>query len=638
MLKPTTAILSLTLAAGAASAHAAASDGPSLAKLLPAETFLYLSGDVDALVDGIRNLDIARLLQDEEMQDFLAPLYEQMPAISRKDPVGSIWSMAPIADFVAGEVSIGVSGVSFEVTDPDGSTRWLRVSPDKPISARLFHDLASYQETHRTNGKVVRYGAPPCNRIALDFLARIEPGPVVKEHVRRTLARPPEFMEVGTVFVAGREVTAVNIELPDSGGIVTTLYADMSGDRWLIGGSQASFARAIGGGPDEALASTGRFQRFEQELVGDGGALFAFLDVATALRAIESTIPPIVMEAMNINGLDALRGVGVGVSMVNGGVRESILLSYDGARDGVFSLFDAIGGGFPALRNAPASTAAFVGVRLDLARLTDEVRELATILAPRMRWKLDEALADVEFEGWNLLDDVIPAFGSEIGVAVTPPRNSLIPEAMLSLEVRDAQKFGRLLEFGRSVAGQEGLEITDLKLKGGDAGFVMRVPEAPVQPAFALRGNHLLGAISAFSLKNHLSRHVNNPDAETLGQSSEVLPKVLKGLCGGDEKSLAMLVYLDLHSTVPVLYETLAPYAQGAFDEGDLPLDAAMLPMSETVQDYVSGLALGVTSNDNGLGIHAFTPTGLLPAALTAVIAEEMSRGGMQHRRPGDSD
>lgn len=640
----TVSAVSLALLAGLATPARGADVAPAgLAELLPQETVFYFSANAHELVEGIANLDLVRLLQDEEMRDFLAPVFEQLPGISSVDPIGSIWSMAPIGEFVGGDLSIGISGIAMEYANEDGSMTTRRISPDHPLSAHLFHELMSYQQTTWTNGAVSSQGSAPIASLTLDFLASIEPGPALKKHVFQTLAQPPEYMECGEVIMSGRTIQAIRIGIPHSDGVHTTLYADLGGDRWLIGGDQTSFGQALSGGPAHSLAASPTYRAFLDGLTNGKGTLFTFLDLATALKVLRPLVPPIVMEELEINGLSSFMGLGFALSLVNGGVRESFMLGFDGASSGLFALFNALGGGFPALRDAPTSTAAFLGLRVDPSEALRQLKALTKRLAPRMLSGLEAQLESLDYAGFSLVDDVLPAFGSELAVCVSRPKNGPIPEAFLSLELRDEEKFNRLLEFARELATGEGVEIADLALKDSAPGYVVKIPEA-VQPAFVVRQNRLIGAISALSLKNHLSRHVDSPSAQHLGQTSEVLQKVMSGLVAGQTDSLAMLAYLDLHSTIPALYETLAPMLQPILDESGLPLDASLLPMSETVQQYVSGLAVGITADQHGLGVHAFTPTGLLPAAVTALMLEQMDamhRHGihLQTGKPqGDSD
>ena len=598
-----------------------------LPRLLSDDTVAYLTVDAGRFEYGMSSLSLAALLRDPEVQEFLAPIYSEMPGLDPADPVASLLAASPASDFLAGEFSVGISGVSFEIGDLQQETVTLRLSPSHPITARLLHDLTMLHQKGD-------WDSPANVRVSVDFLAAIEPGPALKQMAREFLDSPPPEVAVGGVQIAGAPVTAVNIRLPE--GLMTTIYADLSGDSWLIGGDQASFSKALVGGPKKSLANSSTYKNFHGRVAGEGNTLFCYLDAVKLLGTFRNLVSPIMLEEAEILGIDSLQGVAFGVSMLEGGVRESILLGFDGNPHGIFSLFDAFGGGFPSLREAPPGTGGFLGLRFDPEILKDRMLALVERLAPGLYGEAMEHVSEAEVGGLNLLQDILPALGSELSLAVSQPKNGPIPEVILSMEVRDEARFAKLLDQAGAMAAAEGdATITALALKDGADGFYLTIPEAPVQPAFALRNNRLYGAISPLALKNFLYKHAGNPDRETLADTSEVLPTVMEGLTGGRDEVLTALIYVDLKATVPVLYGATAHFLPGAFAEAGIPLDAAMLPMPETIAGYLSGVALGISSGKEGLSIDIFTPTGIVPMAASAGILEYASR---EQRSKGGAD
>lgn len=614
------------LVAATPAARAVGRGGPELAELLPAETLFYVSADARTLQTGLRSLGLAGLLREEEMQDFLAPLYDQYghDAVYREDPIGSLVDSLGLSDWVRGEAGIGFSGITFHLRD--GTP--LRVSAAQPVTARLFHELISDPSQ----------GAP-ISRVGFDFLASIETGPALRAMVSGFLQDPPPNIEVGRVQMSGQSITAVNIGLDE--GIRTTLYADMSGDRWLISGDQERLGMALTGGPQHSLAGAASWKSFSSRLKNQGNVLFAFADVARALGIVRNCIPPIIMEEASILGLDGLTGVGLGVAMSDGGVRESVLLAFDGDPQGVLSLFDAFGGGFPSLAEAPADTTAFMGVRFDARTLIDRVEKLLVRVAPRMS---ADILRELRISGpgeQDLMKDVLPALGSELTITVSPPRSGAIPNLILSIDVRDAEKFERLLATAKSMVQQEGgVQIKPLALKGGPEGFVLQIDDAPIQPAFVMRGDRLYGAVSPLTLKGYLYRHLDHEDRQTLATSDGGLPAVVDAVCGGRTDLPTLLVALDLQRAIPFLYDTFAPFLPSALDETGTGLDAMLLPMSETLQPHLSGVAIALSRGKEGISIDLFSPTGLVTvgAAAAAIDAAGGAGGPVVVFDVGDTD
>ncbi|MFG0319891.1 MAG: hypothetical protein ACF8XB_21645 [Planctomycetota bacterium JB042] len=607
--------LPLVLIAGTASVAPAAPvgrGGPELADLLPEETLLYLSADARAFQTGLRSLGISGLLRDPEVRDFLAPLVDEVGGVDPADPIGALVDSLSLSEWIRGEAGIGVVGLTLHLRD--GTP--LRVSAAHPITARLLHELASNPDQ-----------GPPIARVALDFLASVEPGPALRGIVDGFLRDPPPGVEVGRVHMNGQSVTAVNVALEE--GLATTIYADLAGDRWLVAGDQDRLGVAMTGGPGSPLVESSSWTGFSSRLKSQGNVLFAFADVAKGLGIVRNCIPPIVLEEASILGVDGLTGVGLGVSMTGGGVRESILLGFDGDPQGVLSLLDAFGGGFPALADAPAGTTAFVGARFDATTLLARVETLLQRIAPR----LDRSfLADLRMGGpggHDLLSEVLPAIGSDLSITVSPPRSGLLPDLVFSVGVRDHEKFERLLSTARSMAASEGgAHIKPLPLRDGPPGFVVELDDAPVQPSFVVRGDRLYGSVSPLSLKGYLHRHLDAPDRRTLSSTDGELLSVVDLVTGGRTELPTLLVAVDLERSIPYLYDTFAPFLPTALAESGLDLDAALLPLSDTLQPYFTGIAVAVSRGDEGVSIDLFTPTGVLPLGAAAVALDEMSRSG----------
>ena len=624
-------LVSVTLAlASGAPLLAAGSLGnrvPALPTLLSDDTAAYLSVDAGKFEYGMSSLSLAALLREGEVQEFLAPLYQHVGGIDPADPVASILESSPVSQYLAGEFSIGISGISFDIEGPDGQPTTLRLSASHPINARMLHNLTMlHSEGDWEDGRKAS--------LSIDFLLAIEPGPALRQMAHDFLQSPPNGLEVGQVQMAGVPITAINGRIHQ--GPSTTIYADLSGDRWLIGGDQSSFAEALKGGPTDSLDRSNTYRNFHGRVAGEGNVLFGYFDAVKLLATFRNLVPPILLEESEMLGIDSLQGLAFGMSMLEGGVRESVLLGFDGNPHGIFSLLDAFGGGFPSLAEAPMGTAAFVGLRFDPKILSERIVGLVKQLAPGVAGQALAEFNQAEVGGLNVVRDILPALGSEVSVSLSQPKNGLIPEVILSMDVQDEAKFSRLLNQARDLAAAQGeASINALALKDGADGFYLTIPDAPIQPAFALRGDRLYGAVSPLTLKNYLYKHAGNPERKTLGNSSEVLPAVLQGLSGGRNDVLTALLYVDLQATVPVLYGTAAPLLPQAFQEAGVPLDPALLPMPETLEEHLTGLAIGLGAGKEGLSIDIFTPTGFLPLAASAGILHT-SQDGHTAQTEGD--
>ncbi|MBI4878453.1 MAG: hypothetical protein HY812_02170 [Planctomycetes bacterium] len=622
--RPRRCFLALILAlVPAAAALAQPARGPALPQLLAEDTVFYVSVDPARAAQGVSSLDLAALLREPEVQQFLAPLWQALGVPGSQDPVATLLGRLPVSQFLAGEAAAGLSGLSVEAEGADGSLLKVKVAASSPLTARMLHQLAMIARQAE--------GAPACARVSVDFLAAIEPGPALRKMALDFLAAPPPGFAASEMVLAGAPVRVLTIHAPD--GPTTTLYGDLSGARWLIGGDQESFAAALAGGPAKSLQESATFTNFARRAAGEGNVLFAFADCARLLATLENLVPPIALEEASILGLDSLQGLAVGISLVEGGVRESLLLGFDGRPRGVFSLFDALGGGFPALAEAQPGTIAFVGLRFDANVLKERLFALLGDVAPGAGLDLAAQAGQLKAGQLDLLDDILPALGSELTVSMIRPHAGLIPDVVFSLEMRDEQKASTVLdELCRMAAAQGEVSIREIPLNDGKPGFAVTLPDAPLQPAFALRGKRLYGAISALTLRNHLRRQMSLLERPAPAAGSDVARRVLNGLTNGRPELLTMLLYVDLKNTLPILYDAVGPFAAPALAESQIPLDPVLLPLSETLADHLSGIAIGLSSGPEGISLDVFTPAGLAPLGVLAAILEQHCQASRPNR------
>ncbi|MFO0980298.1 MAG: DUF3352 domain-containing protein [Planctomycetota bacterium] len=604
--------------------------GPSLDQLLPSDAFLYAAFDARALRDGLPGLDIAALLREPEMRQFLKPLLQALPQGASDDPVQAALAMSPLDDWLRGEAAFGFCGLTVEIPGADGKTVRHRLSPSHPFDARLLHEvLGAAVETRALTG--ARAAAPRAGlKFAVDFLLALEPGPALRAHVDEHLGMVPGA-EVDKITLAGHDVTRLTFRAP--GGQSTSVYADLGGKRWLIGGDAETVAQAIAAQQHDPLAGNERYAKVHARIATGHNIAFAYLNVAAALSMAKPFVAPIVLDELKLLGLDQFEGAAFAMGMSEGGVRESLLLALDGQSRGLCRLLDCLGQGFPSLQDAPATTVAFAGLRLDVERLRQDLLAFSQDVLPGSLAELQAALERVDIQGVNLSKTIVPAFGDELSLTVSPSLRSFIPDVVLQVALRDTSKFEQVLDLVKQLAAGH-VSLQSFPVSGGSDGFLVRADHAEVQPAFAIRGNRLYGAVlGALPLKTYLANHVMNPAHETLGSSSETLAKVMRGLTGG-ELQPGLLCYLDLKRSLPVIYQSIAPMLPSLLDQSGTGLNPAYLPLAETLAAHFSGAAIGITRGPEGVSLDLFTPTGLLPLAMAAAVIEQAHLRGVTLPRP----
>ena len=105
--------------------------------------------------------------------------------------------------------------------------------------------------------------------------------------------------------------------------------------------TKSGMASALAGGPRASLANSPRLAAARKRMTGGHRVLFAYADLEFLVDVFKKLIPPIVYDMNEINGLASLKGLGLGVSITEGGIRESVGIIFDGNPKGVWTVLDA---------------------------------------------------------------------------------------------------------------------------------------------------------------------------------------------------------------------------------------------------------------------------------------------------------
>lgn len=597
-----------------------------LADRVPADTFLYFSLDSQRLIDGTTQLDLVSLLSEPEVQEFLSPVAEQAPFL-RPGAIRAMLEKNPARQFIQGKVEIAVRGVSLKVGQES-----YEISPSSPINARLVNHCIGMGMgiwNAAENGGIL-----PEISVGVDFVMALEAGPgfpQAMDEVLQELGR-----ELGGVVertrtqLKGVSVERVSFPMPDLPSGSMDLYVHQDGGRWLISGNPTTMADAVAGKPKHALSGSERFRKFRQQVTAGPPTFLAYLNISGIASMFEKLVPPILMEELQYFGLDAIESAGFASSFTEGGVRDTFALTYSHAPQGFLRLLQCEDGGLTLMRRSPSETGLYIGAKVAHGTAIDRFEEVIEQLFPGSKSAFRTGLQEVRAElGMDLRDGLLPAFGTEVGIYLTAPGSGgmLIPEGMLMVELGERKLFDRLLEQGMTAAQEQGgLKFTQLtSVPAGYTAFSVRIPDVPIQPAFAVSDEYFTVAASPQTLKQAL-RKLEADDFGSGLYGSPVFQQVVRGLTGSDQPSaLDLLVFADLRTAVEVGYQFLPLAASALSAEFDNQLDLALMPEAKVVSRHFSGLAIGARSDDHGLSLSLFTPMGLpslMGAGMTAAMLE----------------
>ncbi|MHC4135528.1 MAG: PDZ domain-containing protein [Planctomycetota bacterium] len=605
-------LLSLVLCA----VPAVAQEDP--AALMPADAMVYAEVDAAALEKGLPELGLVKLLTDPRLRAFFQPTFDQL-ALDPEQPVASLLEKLPVRQWLAGKAAVGISGMVFRFKPTEGKETVIRISRDQPFDARMAHAIAGL--ALRTewdadfDAEEVEFGA--------DLLAVVEPGPALNAVVLNFLANPPLPVTRTKVKIGEREVDRI---VASFFGSTVEIYADLGEKRWLVATTRELLAEALAGGPRASLAAAPSHRSVRARMTAGHSLAFGYVDFQPLVKIASKLIPPIVAESSEITGLASLRGLGFGISLTEGGVRESIGVVLDGDPKGAWKLLDAFPGGLHALEWAPPGALAAFGMKFDAQLLMQRWREVAAEVVPGNEGLLEHALDDAFREiGWDFKQWVLPALGDEIGVLVFPPAmGGMIPDLVVGVDFSNEEVFRKLLERIKTlVAAGVGVRFEPIQVTETIGGFQVFAP-LPMQLTFAVAKGHLFGASSPQLLKKVLTEW-GAEGTPCLLKDGPVFGQTLRGLNGGSNKNLMAFGYLNLRAALPQAY-TMLPMMLGGAQLPKEWVDVTKVPDLQRMSSHVSGAAVGLRRDGDGITLDAFSPAGLLIPATAYTIYEEVRR------------
>jgi hypothetical protein len=567
---------------------ARAQDAFDPATVMPPETLAYVEFDAGALQRGFNSLDIVRTVFADEFKSFFGPLLEELP-------VDDLKSMKPVRDWVAGHAAVGLSGFSLRLRGLDGKYERVRFAKGAKIDPRLFNLLMIADMTR---------GAP---QMIVDFegVAVIEPGEELRNALDAFLETPPIPFTHKFVQRGARQILTLRFEPFREEGVwyAPEIHADLTGDRWVFATSAEMLRDATT--KRTSLREDEKFLETRARHTSGERVLFCYADFERALKIAKPMLPGLVRDAMVLNGLESIRNAALGVSVVDGGVRESFGIGLEENPRGFWKLLGACPPGLRSIHKIPPRALGLLAVKLDNVLFDKLFTEVAAELLPGVGRMLKAELVQTFLDvGIDYETEVLPAFGDERAIAFFPSAG-FTPEMLMAMDVRNEQVLAVLIaKASGALAGgpiQIGATESGWKLSG------------PLRARFQLHKGHLLGSTNPAILR----RVVASWDApeKTMAKDSEMFRRVMKALNGGKTDDLVALVYGDIRSWLPQLLALGA--MAGALDG---PFNPKPMPDVHKLASRFTGLAIGLRRDSRGIALESFGPLGLTAFSSLGVL------------------
>ncbi|MEM8883051.1 MAG: hypothetical protein AAGD14_03190 [Planctomycetota bacterium] len=571
------------------------------ARHMPKQTIAYAHFDVDAWQRGFWSLDVVQTLFDPRFAEFFKPTLDKIPTEQLK-------TMQPVRDWLDGHVAVGLCGLTVKVRRLDGKYEEVRLAPGVPLDERFLSLLLM--------ADLQRDGKPWVLRP--EGVAVVEAGPRLRDALDSFLQNPPIPCKHKLVQRGARQILSVEFEPFRVEGLwwAPEIHADVGGERWIIATSPDLLkAQAT------SLLDQPDFRAARERVTSGGRVAFSYYNAAGVLAVLEPFLPPFVKTSVRAAGIDSVRHVAAGVSMVDGGLRESVAVGLVENPKGVWRLLDAMPPGLKSVQAFDPSMAVLLAAKLDLRIFDERCREVLGALAPGaetvVQAAIEQALRPLDID---YRSELVPAFGDEIALGMFGQVVGLsIPELLAGVELRDEAAFGRLFTKLQAQLEAVPMQFREREFDDGGKGWQAISPFGNI---FArVHAKHFLAGTNRVRLKFLVRSWGKNESS--LARDGKAFRRTMQGLNGGATDDLCFLAYGDVQQWAP---QALAFSQQMGVLDSDF-FDGSKLPNVKHLVERFSGFAYGVRRDAKGIAIDSYGPVSLASAALLLGVLVEQRQG-----------
>ena len=568
------ALIVFTCLCPAAAAQDIKADGWKLEEILPEDTMLFLKcSGVEQLMADRPSLDLFRIWAEEEVQDFFAPAYKEIPKYLDAGqppmfPFKKVWAL------FQGEVSLACS------------THIVPFSEGAFCATALSVDMAGEKEKfletlHSLLGMTA--DVPHLERGEIDY----------RGHKLNWIGMPRKriivcFTTIRNLFVAtfGRHYMQAIIDCHLDGKV--------------------------------PLSEVPSFRRCRKNVGGNATRMMVYVNFAPFTGALAPFCPYEAVEYLDLLGLNGIDALCLASAVESGGSRDSLFIDAPGIKKGFLRAFSPHPVSPENARLAPADSVYFADVVFDPELILQEADSFISSHLPEFYGEFRKGLDQIRKEtGIDLEKDILAPLGDEVSFAVSLPRGGMvaIPDMILTLKIDDVEKF-RVLQDRIFAMVQN--EVKVVKTDFNDRTMhriVLPEPGIPFSPTMVVEEGRLIVAGTPITMKKYLKRI----DSGKPGLDEN---EAFRNAMASVPTNASAVEFVDLSRGVGMLYSLGAPFLSNLFVQNDLPLDAAMLPMTETLTDNLSSAVAYSVINEDGIlfsGRWCIGVSALASVAVTAV-------------------
>ncbi len=550
--------------------------------------FMKCSG-LDRMIEKGQSLDLIRLWSDPEVQGFFAEarqiLQESLEGGGGPElPVKEVWS------FLRKEFALAVS------------SRMTLIENGAVPSMALALDMGDSKETFLGTMNSLMDLAAEMNRF--------ERGKIEYRG-----------LEIKTITVPGKRITICCTSIENL--FVATLhryYLQNIIDRHLDGGA--------------ALKDSPAFKRSLGKAGGENVDLLAFFNLKPILDMVKPVYPFEMEEWMDQLCLNQIDAVCLATFLDGGGSRDTFFVHCPGEKKGLLKVLSPHPVSLENLRRTPPDALYFMDVVFDPERLMKEFDGFVRNAFPEHYGEFRQGIDGVKLQyGFDLEKEILAPLGNEFSFFINMPQSggmSMIPDMVLSISLDDEEGFKAVLNKLLSMA-EGAIEVSQWSYEGRTFRHISPPdPSIPFSPTFTVEDGRFLLGSAPMTMKKYV-RWLDKgaPGLDSTEEFKRTMASVPEEAC--------IVEFANLRKGVGMAYGIAAPFLPTIFAQLNIPLDAAMLPMTETITEYLSNPLGYLVVDEEGIYLARYNPLGfgaLLTVAISAAdhFIEKGSIGGLLAR------
>ncbi|MEQ8762828.1 MAG: DUF3352 domain-containing protein, partial [Planctomycetota bacterium] len=377
-----------------------------------------------------------------------------------------------------------------------------------------------------------------------------------------------------------------------------------------------------GEGDAARLVEQAPFQRAREKALSDSSIGWLYLNVDAFRDRLSGLTPDNYVSALAAIGVDQVHSLSISFNRQGEGSRTTVYLDSPGERQGLLKALTPGTIDAERLGHVPDNTVLYATATYDAAAVYEELMGLVNLAASEyLPQRAGEQLQREMNAALRMLPldpraDLLEPLGAMASLYVALPRQGgVIPDVVLSVDVRDSQRLSALIDQG--LANLQGVEVKETSYRDRKIHYAsIQQDGVTLQPAFVLTDDRLMIASQVLVLKRAIQWETSD-DQKTLAQT-EHFRRSLEQLHGHPGE----LLYIDLKSAVEFGYNAASPFLSSVIDPDQMPFDAALLPSTEAIASELDGLVIGYSADETGLLFESYSQFGiaaLIEAAMASV-------------------